>query len=277
MKQEHVNAIIEKHTGNRGAVISILEDIQASYNYLPKEALELVAERTGSSLVDLYGVATFYTTFSLEPRGEHLVSVCMGTACHVRGSPDVLSSFESTLGVEAGKTTEDRAFTLTTVNCLGACALGPVAVMDGEYCRNVAKTRVPVLVKSCRNSDLHNNGDPEEILHIHALCPNCNRSLMRPDHKLDGHPMIHVTAAFGDKHGWMRMSSVWGDQRIFSEYPAPDDSVVQFFCPRCHAELRSATLCPACDAPMIPLLNKKGGIMHLCSRQGCKEHLLDLT
>ena len=271
--------LIDKHHDSRGAIIAILEDIQVSYNYLPKEALEIVAARTGHSLVDLYGIATFYTSFSLEPRGEHLVSVCMGTACHVRGAPDILDAFQASLNIEPGETTDDRRFTLTTVNCLGACALGPGAVTDGEYCRNVKKSRVPTLLRGCAESNGNDNGsgDPEEAIHIHALCPHCNRSLMAQDHPLDGHPMIHVTASFGRKHGWMRLSGIWGDHRIQSEHEVLDDALIDFFCPRCHAELRSPKLCPKCDAPTIPLLNKRGGIMTLCSRRGCKEHMFDLA
>jgi NADH:ubiquinone oxidoreductase subunit E len=270
--------LIDKHDGQRGSIIAILEDIQASYNYLPKDALEIVAKRTGHSLVDLYGIATFYTSFSLEPRGKHLVSVCMGTACHVRGAPDILEGFETTLEVKPGQTTGDRSFTLTTVNCLGACALGPVSVMDGEYCRNVKKSRVPMLVRSCLEANLNNsNGDPEETIHLNALCPHCNRSLMTSDHKLDGHSMIHVTASFGRKHGGMRLSSIWGDHRIQSEHEIPAGALIDFFCPRCHAELRAPKLCSRCDAPTIPLLNKQGGIITLCSRRGCTEHMFDLT
>jgi len=270
--------LIERHNDKQGSIIAILEDIQASYNYLPKEALETVARETGHSLVDLYGLATFYTSFSLEQRGEHLVSVCVGTACHVRGAPRVLDEFEHTLEVKAGLTTEDRGFTLTTVNCLGACALGPVAVMDGEYYRNVKKNSVPGMVHACRNGNHRGSAiDPDEILRIHALCPSCNRSMMSSEHELDGHPMIHVSVSFGDKHGWMRLSSVWGDERIFSKHEIPQDTLVHFFCPRCHAELRSTIPCPKCNAPTIPLLNKGGGIIKMCSRRGCKEHLFDLS
>lgn len=270
--------LIGKRQGDRGSIIAILEDIQASYNYLPKEALNIVAKKTGHPLVDLYGIATFYSAFSLEPRGEHLASVCIGTACHVRGSSEILGSFEDTLRVKPGQTTKDRSFTLTTVNCLGACALGPVAVIDGEYCPNVKTNRVPSLIRDCRDADILNSDtDPEEILHLHALCPRCNRSLMTSDHKLDGHPMIHVAISFGRKHGWLRMSSMWGDQRIQSAHEIPADTLVNFFCPRCHAEFRSPRLCPTCDAPRIPLLNKKGGVITLCSRRGCKEHMLELV
>jgi len=270
--------LIERHQGKQGSIIAILEDIQASYNYLPKEALELVAQKTDHSLVDLYALATFYTSFSLEPRGEHLVSVCVGTACHVRGAPSVLDECEHTLEVKSGQTTEDRSFTLTTVNCLGACALGPVAVMDGEYYRNVKKSQVPGMIKACQHADHYGpNIEIDEALVLHALCPSCNRSLMTTEHTLDDFPMIHVSVSFGDKHGWMRLSSVWGDNRIFSEHEIPLDTLVHFFCPRCHAALRSTTTCAKCEAPTIPLLNKGGGIIKLCTRRGCTEHMFDLA
>lgn len=271
--------LIDKHHGNSGSIIAILEDIQVLYNYLPQDALEIVAKRTGHSLVDLYGVATFYTSFSLEPRGEHLISVCLGTACHVRGASEILEEFEHNLGIEPGCTTGDQSFTLTTVNCLGACALGPVAVTDGEYHRNVKKSLVPDIIQDCGNGGLSesNNNNEAETIYVNVQCPLCNRSLMTTDHLLDGHPMIRVTVSFGRMHGWLRMSSGWGDHRVESEYPIPDDKLINFFCPKCHAELRSPQLCPKCDAPTVPLLNKKGGVITLCSRHGCKEHMFDLT
>jgi len=204
------------------------------------------------------------------------VSVCMGTACHVRGATGVLEQLQDELGVAPGQTTEDKCFTLTTVNCLGACALGPVAIVDGEYCRNVKKAQVPSMIRGFGDGNGTQEQDPEETLVLHALCPHCNRSLMSHDHKLDGQPMIHVTACCQEQHGWLRLSSVLGDHRIQSEHLIPDEALVDFFCPRCHAELRSPRLCPSCDAPTLPLLNKKGGIITVCSRRGCDEHALDL-
>ena len=273
-----IDDLIGKHHGSDGSIIAILEDIQASYNYLPRAALELVSAKTGRSLVDLYGIATFYTYFSLEPRGDHLASVCTGTACHVRGAPAILDEFQANLGVAPGETTEDRCFTLTTVNCLGACALGPVAVIDGEYCRNIKKSHVEPLVTSYRDGRGGlTEADPEEALYLHALCPRCNRSLMTTEQTLDGQPMIQVTVSFHSLHGWLRLSSLFGDHRIESEHAIPDDSLVDFFCPRCHAELRSPRLCPGCDAPTVRFLIKGGGIINLCSRRGCKEHALELS
>ena len=132
MKTE-ILGILDKHEGDRGGLISVLEDIQAKYSYLPAEALKLVAEGTGRSLVDVYGVASFYKSFSLKPRGRHLVTICQGTACHVRGAPQIRAELEKKLGVEPGETTEDGQFTLEAVNCVGACALAPLVVVDGDF------------------------------------------------------------------------------------------------------------------------------------------------
>ncbi len=265
MKPDDVIRIVDRYNGKQGSVISILEDVQSQYNHLPEAALRIVASRTGRSLVDVFGVATFYRGFSLEPRGKHLVSVCMGTACHVRGSPELLKGFEKQLNVRAGRTSQNGEFSLSTVNCLGACALGPVAVVDGEYYRNVKERDVPGVLD-----------EDDRVFGVSLSCPSCNRSLMTREHLLDGHPMVRVTASFGRKHGWMRLSSLYGDYRIESEYDIPHGAIVHFFCPRCHAELRSTRVCPDCDAPMIVLLVRGGGTVQLCSRRGCQEHMLDL-
>jgi NADH-quinone oxidoreductase subunit E len=131
--KDKVDAIIEKYKRDKGFLVSILQDIQAEYNYLPKEALFDVSDSLGIPVSQVYGVATFYRAFSLIPRGRHLIQVCLGTACHVRGAPKVLEAIERKLKVKAGETTADKEYTLTTVNCLGACALGPVVVIDQEY------------------------------------------------------------------------------------------------------------------------------------------------
>lgn len=275
---ERIIRIVDKHQGERGAIIAILEDIQAEYSYLPRDALTIVSHKTKHSMVDIYGVATFYRSFSLEPRGRHLISVCMGTACHVRGSPRILEEFEKIIGVKAGQTSEDQLFTLSTVNCLGACALGPVAVVDGEFFRNLKTRDVGKVVDHYYRSN-HDNRitDDERVFRLDVSCPRCNRSLITHDHLLDGNPMVHVTVSFGRKHGWLRMSSLYGDYRAESEHDIPAEGVADFFCPRCHAELRSTRICPRCDAPMVPLLVRGGGIVQFCARRGCKEHLLDLS
>jgi NADH-quinone oxidoreductase subunit E len=128
-----VGSLVERNGGGKNALISILQDVQAEYNWLPREAIIEVARKLDIPLIDVYAVATFYRQFSLKPRGKHIVTVCVGTACHVRGGTRIAEEISHRLDVELGETTKDMQFTLETVNCLGCCAIGPVVVMDGEY------------------------------------------------------------------------------------------------------------------------------------------------
>lgn len=130
---EKVKAIVDRHGGKHDSVIAVLQDVQSEYHYLPERALRAVAVQLDLPLIQICGVATFFKAFSLEPRGEHTVTVCLGTACHVRGAPAVLDEVKRQLGIEPGNTTDDMRFTLERVNCLGACALGPIMVIDGRY------------------------------------------------------------------------------------------------------------------------------------------------
>lgn len=125
--------IIERYPGRPDYLIFLLQDIQAAFNFVSPEALQLVCDHTGVPLSQAYAVATFYQSFSLEPKGEHEIKVCQGTACHLKGAPRLVEEMERRLGVKAGQTTEDLKFTLETVNCLGCCALSPVVVVDEEY------------------------------------------------------------------------------------------------------------------------------------------------
>jgi len=136
-----------EQNGAGASLISVLEEIQAQYRYLPREAMILVSERLGVPLSQVYSVATFYHAFSLVPRGKHTICVCTGTACHVRGAVQVLDRLETRLGVAPGGTTRDREFTLETVNCLGCCALGPVVVLDDEYEGQMTTKKVDKLLK----------------------------------------------------------------------------------------------------------------------------------
>jgi NADH-quinone oxidoreductase subunit E len=142
-----VQSFIAKHNSEKRALIAILQDIQAEYNYLPQESLRIVAKCLGIPLVDVIGVATFYRAFSLKPRGKHLVTVCLGTACHVRGGPKILEEFQRKLSVKPGDTTPDGQFTLETVACLGCCAIGPVVVVDGEYHAQTTIRKVDPILK----------------------------------------------------------------------------------------------------------------------------------
>lgn len=272
-----VAAIIDRNWGQRGGLISILEGIQAKCGYLPEGALRLVADRTGRSLVDIYGVATFYKAFSLEPRGEHLCSVCVGTACHVRNAPAVVDQFSNELGVEPGRTTDDREFTLETVNCLGACALGPIVVVDGHYFSNVDRGRVgPIIERTRTGLDVVETVGDDRVFPVQVYCARCNHSLMDSQHQLEGHPSVRVTISFGRLHGCLWLSSLWGSYTIDSDQEIPRDTVANFFCPHCHAELAGATDCPICSAPMVPLIVRGGGMVQICSRRGCQSHMLDL-
>jgi NADH-quinone oxidoreductase subunit E len=273
-----ISEIARKHEGRRGGLIAILQEIQDKHNYLPTQALKEISEETGRSLVDIYGVATFYRSFSLAPRGKHLVSVCMGTACHVRGAPGIAEELERCLGVKAGQTTDDKEFTLETVNCLGACALGPIVVVDGHYFSKVSAARVKKILKKARAgmNDEAPQGD-RRVFPVRASCPRCNHSLMDPANEIDEHPSVRMTITFGGKHGWVRLSSLYGSHSVKSEYEIPMDLVVNIFCPHCHAELVGASRCTACNAPMVPMLVGGGGMMQICTRRGCKEHRLDLN
>lgn len=272
-----VTEIVEKYGRRRGAVIAMLEEIQALYGYLPPETLRVVSEKTGYSLVDVYSVATFYKSFSLKPRGKHLVSVCLGTACHVRGGPAIAEEFERQLGIRAGETTLDKEFTLETVNCVGACALGPIVVVEGHYFSNVKSVKVKKIIKRTKAGldKVEIKGD-RRIFPVEVSCPRCNHSLMDLEHLIDGCPSVRVTQSFGRKHGWLRLSSLYGSYNVESEYEVPEKTVVNFFCPHCHAELRSAVPCPECGAPMVPMVVSGGGMVQICSRKGCKGHMLDL-
>jgi len=153
---QKVKSFITRYNNEKKALISILQDIQAEYNYLPQEALKFVSESMGIPLIDIIDVATFYRAFSLEPRGKHLVTVCLGTACHVRGGPKILEEFERILSINAGKTTKDGEFTLETVACLGCCAIGPVVVVDGDYHAQTTIRKVNSILKKYRRKEKKN-------------------------------------------------------------------------------------------------------------------------
>lgn len=130
---KEISGILKKYDNRKNALIAILQDIQEKYNWLPQEALRFVSEKLCVSLADIYSVATFYRAFKLVQPGKHNITVCMGTACHVRGAPNVLNRFQDLLKIEPGQTTPDHNVSLETVNCLGCCALAPVVVVDGKY------------------------------------------------------------------------------------------------------------------------------------------------
>jgi len=277
MKAENTTEIIAKHSVAGNGLISILEDIQGKYGHLPEESLREVAQRTGRSLVEVYGVATFYKAFSLAPRGRHLIAVCSGTACHVRGGPGIASEFIQRLGVRPGETTPDREFTLETVACLGACALGPVVTVDGHYFPHVKKAQVKEILEQAKAGLARiSTADDERLFPVEVSCPRCNHSLISYDDLIDGLPAIKIITAFDHKHGWLCLSSLYGSYEVSSEYPIPEGTLAHFFCPFCHAQLLGGTQCPECSESMVPMIVRGGGVVQICPRRGCKGHILDL-
>ncbi len=146
--EEKVTSILDNYQREEGMLVSMLQDIQAEYNYLPREALAQVSQGLDVALSQVYSVATFFKAFSLKPRGRHIINVCLGTACHVRGAVRILEEMERKLGIKPGETTEDLKYTLETVNCVGACALGPIVIVDGEYSGQMKSNKVKPLLES---------------------------------------------------------------------------------------------------------------------------------
>lgn len=130
---DRVNAIIDRYMEEQGALIQILLDVHQEYNWVLPEAAKLISDRMDIPITQVYRVASFYKALSLTPRGKHLVKVCLGTACHVRGGVGVMDRVSQIMGIEHGDTTKDGRFTVERVNCLGCCALGPIMTVDGEY------------------------------------------------------------------------------------------------------------------------------------------------
>jgi NADH-quinone oxidoreductase subunit E len=150
MDLKKVDEIIDKYNAEKSSLIGIFQDIQAQWRYLPREAIARVVERLGIPLTQAYMVATFYRSFSLVPRGEHEINVCLGTACHLRGGQRLLENFERALKVKAGATTADMKFTLETVNCLGACALAPLVRVDQKNYGKMSGDKIAKIIKEYR-------------------------------------------------------------------------------------------------------------------------------
>ena len=148
-----VEAIVSARKGRASQLIEVLQDLQEAQGYVSEEAMSVVSERLGVPLIEVYRVANFYRAFSLAPRGRHLITVCTGTACHVRGAPRMLDEVLGQLGVNPGETTDDGRFTVESVNCLGACALGPVVVLDGVYHDHMTPGKLRKLIQSVREAD----------------------------------------------------------------------------------------------------------------------------
>ncbi len=147
---EAIDDIVNRYEAKPTALIMILQDVQKHYRYLPMEALKLVAKKMDLPLAQIFGVATFYRSFSLTPKGKHHVCVCTGTACHVRQASVIVDRLETALKIKAGGTTDDKEFSLETVNCLGACALGPLVTADEVYHGNMTVAKVDKMLEELK-------------------------------------------------------------------------------------------------------------------------------
>jgi NADH:ubiquinone oxidoreductase subunit E len=153
MSENVLETILENRLSQPQQLIEVLQDVQEAFGYISEEVMTTVSRELGVPVIEVYRVANFYKAFSLAPRGRHLLTVCMGTACHVRGAPRLLDEVKGQLNIEPGQTTQNNLFTLQRVNCLGACALGPIVVLDGKYHRNMTPDKLRKLVQSVHKAE----------------------------------------------------------------------------------------------------------------------------
>ena len=146
-EKHDVTDVLELYQPVGESLLAILQDIQEKYQYLPEDTLKQIALHLKLPLTQVYAVATFYNAFSMKPKGKYVIQVCMGTACHVRGAKGIVEEIERLLNIPRGTTTPDKRFTLETVNCVGACALGPVQVINGEYHGHLTRKKVDQILK----------------------------------------------------------------------------------------------------------------------------------
>ena len=148
-----INEIIDRYKEETTPLMMILSDIQKEYGYIPLEVQEIVSARTGISVAEIYGVVTFYSFFSLKPKGKYVIGCCLGTACYVKGAQQVIDKFSEILGIQAGETTEDGLFTIDALRCIGACGIAPAVSINGKVYPKVAVNDVPKIVESYRNME----------------------------------------------------------------------------------------------------------------------------
>ena len=141
-----INAICDRYVGENTPLMMILSDIQKEYGYIPLEVQEIVSERTGISVAEIYGVVTFYSFFSLTPKGKYVIGCCLGTACYVKGAQQVIDKFSEILGIKPGETTKDGLFTIDALRCIGSCGIAPAVSINGQVYPKVSVNAVPRIV-----------------------------------------------------------------------------------------------------------------------------------
>ena len=152
MSPELMDSILEGRRSQPHQLIEVLQDVQEHNGYISEEAMKTISNELGVPLIEIYGVASFYKAFSLKPRGKNVITMCAGTACHVRGAKPLLNQATSQLGVQPGETTQDGLFTIEKVNCLGACALGPIVTENGDHHHHMSPGKLRKLIKSLHST-----------------------------------------------------------------------------------------------------------------------------
>ena len=148
-----INEICDRYADERTPLMMILSDVQKEYGYIPLEVQDLVSERTGISVAEIYGVVTFYSFFSLNPKGKYVIGCCLGTACYVKGAQQVIDKFSEILGIKPGETTKDGLFTLDALRCIGACGIAPAVSINGKVYPKLSVNAVPAVIEEYKNAE----------------------------------------------------------------------------------------------------------------------------
>ena len=148
-----INAICDRHINDKTPLMMILSDIQKEYGYVPVEVQELVSEKTGISVAEIYGVVTFYSFFSLKPKGKYIIGCCLGTACYVKGAQQIIDKFSEILGIGPGETTEDGLFTIDALRCIGACGIAPAVTINGTVYPKMQVNQVQKVIDDYRSKE----------------------------------------------------------------------------------------------------------------------------
>ena len=148
-----INAICDRHINDKTPLMMILSDIQKEYGYVPVEVQEIVSEKTGISVAEIYGVVTFYSFFSLKPKGKYIIGCCLGTACYVKGAQQIIDKFSEILGIGPGETTEDGLFTLDALRCIGACGIAPAVTINGTVYPKMEVGQVAGVIEQYRSKE----------------------------------------------------------------------------------------------------------------------------
>lgn len=145
--------ICDRHANDKTPLMMILSDIQKEYGYVPVDVQEIVSEKTGISVAEIYGVVTFYSFFSLKPKGKYIIGCCLGTACYVKGAQQIIDKFSEILGVGPGETTDDGLFTIDALRCIGACGIAPAVTINGTVYPKMEVSQVPEVIESYRSKE----------------------------------------------------------------------------------------------------------------------------